>query len=151
MGECGLDRLIETSFSLQEKVFVRQIQLANELAKPLIIHCVRAHREVLFHLEEQKVNVPVIFHGFNNNYETAVSVLQKGYYLSFGHTLMNPSVQSYFAKLPANRILMETDDKEISIESVYSMAASLRSTSLGEWQRQVYQNGCQIFPKLPPL
>ena len=41
IGECGLDRLADKNLQIQKEVFTRQIYLANDLQKPLIIHCVR--------------------------------------------------------------------------------------------------------------
>ena len=47
IGECGLDKNCNISFSLQQKVFSEQIILANSLQKPLVIHCVNAYHEVI--------------------------------------------------------------------------------------------------------
>ncbi len=46
IGECGLDKLCATEWNRQLHLFEKQIVLANELKKPLIIHCVRAYHEV---------------------------------------------------------------------------------------------------------
>ncbi|MEQ1800128.1 MAG: TatD family hydrolase, partial [Lacibacter sp.] len=46
IGECGLDRACRTDFRLQKDIFLKQVQWANELQKPLIIHCVKAHEDV---------------------------------------------------------------------------------------------------------
>ena len=40
IGECGLDGLIDVDEKLQEKAFQAQIEIANSVKKPLIIHCV---------------------------------------------------------------------------------------------------------------
>ncbi len=149
VGECGLDRLSDMPLQIQEKLFIHQIQLANELAKPLIIHCVRAHREVFKLLRDFQVNVPVIFHGFNNKYELAKSVLDQGYYLSFGKSIYNPGIQTTFTKLPADKIFMETDDGEMDIQTIYHYACQLRNISLSDWQLQIRQNFSDIFPNLP--
>ena len=63
IGECGLDRFCDSDFNLQKEVFDFQIDLANQINKPLIIHCVKAFETVLPMLK--KVKVPVILHGFN--------------------------------------------------------------------------------------
>lgn len=47
IGECGLDKVCKTSFSLQQEVFIAQLLWANEINKPLIIHCVKAFDEIL--------------------------------------------------------------------------------------------------------
>ena len=82
IGECGLDKVCKTDFALQQPYFIKQIQLAHTLHKPLIIHCVRAYNEVMQILAQQKVQVPVIFHGFNKkNNALAQELIAKGYYL----------------------------------------------------------------------
>ena len=67
IGECGLDKACDTNFKLQQQVFTTQVNWANEIKKPLIIHCVRAYGEVLSLLQKNNNKVPVIFHGFNKN------------------------------------------------------------------------------------
>ena len=47
VGECGLDGLISVDEKLQQKVFEQHILLANELQKPVIIHCVKRHSQLL--------------------------------------------------------------------------------------------------------
>lgn len=47
IGECGLDKLTEVDFQTQKEVFVTQIQLSEKYKKPLIIHCVKAHQEII--------------------------------------------------------------------------------------------------------
>ena len=45
VGECGLDALAEASTEIQEKIFRSQIELAEELQLPMVIHCVRKYYE----------------------------------------------------------------------------------------------------------
>ena len=71
IGECGLDRLCNTALDIQKERFVAQIQLANDINKPLILHCVRAHDDVLQLLKKQNNHVAAVFHGFNNNINIA--------------------------------------------------------------------------------
>lgn len=63
IGECGLDGLINIDDSIQEEVFERQIELANERKKPLIIHCVRRFSKIIHF--KKKAKVPMVIHGFN--------------------------------------------------------------------------------------
>ncbi|HSN59572.1 MAG TPA: TatD family hydrolase, partial [Ferruginibacter sp.] len=52
IGECGLDKVCKTGFTLQQQVFIAQLLWANEIKKPLIIHCVRAHEDLLLLLKK---------------------------------------------------------------------------------------------------
>jgi TatD DNase family protein len=130
IGECGLDTVCDTPMALQRAVFIRQIALANEVRKPLIIHCVRAFDEVLTILRKHRVSVPVVFHGFRQADRLAAKILDAGHYLSFGRHLLTPSVSEVFRKLPADRVFLETDDADIPIADIYDAAATIRGVDI---------------------
>jgi TatD DNase family protein len=67
LGECGLDKITASDFELQKVVFKKQIQLSEKHQKPLIIHCVKAHQELIEIKKELKPKQVWIFHGFNTN------------------------------------------------------------------------------------
>lgn len=140
IGECGLDRICDTDFKLQEKVFIKQILWANEIAKPLIIHCVKAHHEALLILKEYNRISPVIFHGFNNKIEIANKILEQGHYLSFGKHIMNPIIENVFSKISLEKIFLETDDCDIDIESIYKQAAKIKNISKEQLSLQIKKN-----------
>jgi TatD DNase family protein len=145
IGECGLDRLCDTSFPLQEKVFVKQIRWANEIAKPLIIHCVRAFPETLRILKSCSNGMPVVFHGFNNNKETADQLLREGYYLSFGKSLLQPNMETLFNHIPLNKIFLENDDSDIAISSIYEQAARIKQMSVETMAKEMKKNLFTVF------
>lgn len=62
IGECGLDGLINVDEDLQNQIFHAHISWAEEIKKPIIIHCVRRFSQLL-HFKNAKV--PLIVHGFN--------------------------------------------------------------------------------------
>jgi len=145
IGECGLDRMCGVDFKLQEKVFIEQILWANEIAKPLIIHCVKAHRETLQLLNEHNRTTPVLFHGFNNNIDIANSIVSKGYYLSFGKSLFNPHEENVFAGISNEKIFLETDDSESLIDDIYKQAAKIKNTSAEQLNNQIQKNVQKVF------
>ena len=55
LGECGLDKRIETAIDLQLYVFEKQIKLAQKYNKPLLIHCVAAFQELIAILHQNKI------------------------------------------------------------------------------------------------
>lgn len=129
IGECGLDTLCKTDMVLQKRVFARQIELANQYRKPLIIHCVKAFPETLSMLKDAEV--PVIFHGFNKKQSLAEEILGRGYYLSFGAPLLHTDSPAalVFASLSADRFFLETDDKTgLDIREIYNAASIIRKT-----------------------
>lgn len=139
IGECGLDALVEVDSALQEEVFEQQILLANALQKPVIIHCVRRHQDLL---KFQKIaKVPMIVHGFNKKENIATSLLNAGFYLSFGKSLLeNLSLQSVFKDCPKDRFFLETDASEISIAEIYEKASSIKSMTTSEMKSLQQQN-----------
>lgn len=145
VGECGLDRKCDTPFKLQEEVFIRHIELANQLAKPLIIHCVRAYPDTLKLLKDYRIHVPVIFHGFQSNEFIAKQILDYGYYLSFGAGLLNPSCETVFNKISLQSIFLETDDQEINIEEIYKQACCIKQIPLENLQFQIQINTKKVF------
>lgn len=145
IGECGLDKVTATDWQLQQQAFTEQIKLANEVRKPLIIHCVRAYEEVLQLLSAAKVSVAVIFHGFNKSRQLAQQIADKGYYLSFGESLGKVAVASTFASLEPGSVLLETDDSKLSIKEMYRMAAAARGISEDALSLQLQKNYTTIF------
>lgn len=145
IGETGLDKLCDTDFSMQQKVFDMQVQLAGQLNKPLIIHCVRAWDEVLVTLEKLQATVPVIFHGFNKSVELAKRIIEKGYYLSFGQAVEKPAVATVLQSVPPDRFFLETDDAAITIEEVYKRAAAALSIDMNSLSLQLQKNVTAVF------
>lgn len=147
IGECGLDRLTRTDWELQVSAFEAQIKLANRLNKPLIIHCVRAFEEVLNILSAGKVQVPVIFHGFNKSIELAERLINSGYYLSFGAALLKEgsNAAATLQAMPGDRFFLETDDSPVDISDIYSAAASLLKTEKDALILQLQNNFRRVF------
>lgn len=145
VGECGLDKVCKTGYELQKEVFIAQIQWANEMNKPLIIHCVRAHEDAIKCLENMQNRMPVIFHGFNKSLEMAERLLSKGYYLSFGKSLQKEHMQAIFKKISPGRIFLETDDTGLGIEDIYALAAAARSVPADALSLQLKKNLYTVF------
>jgi len=145
IGECGLDRLSEIPFSIQEKVFVKQVRWANEIAKPLIIHCVRSFSEIIRILKSCNNNVPVVFHGFNNKGETAQQLMNEGYYLSFGKSLLQPKQEAIFNHLPLSRVFLENDNSDIAISQIYEQAARIKQMSVETMAKEMKKNLFTVF------
>jgi TatD DNase family protein len=87
IGECGLDKRIEISMSLQQMVFEKQLALAEKYQKPVIIHCVGAFQEIIAIKNKMNISVPMVIHGFSKNFEMAKQLVKNGFYLSLGKSL----------------------------------------------------------------
>ncbi len=148
IGECGLDKVCDTSFDVQLAAFNQAVAVAKKQQKPLIIHCVRAYSEVLSVLK--LANFPAyraVFHGFDKNWTTARMVLDAGYSLSFGKALFqgNSHAAQVLENTPPDRFFLETDNAPIQIPEVYLKAAALRKINLDEIRLTVAQNWSLLF------
>jgi len=144
IGECGLDYFIKTDKNLQAEVFKLHIALAQQLQKPLIIHCVRAYHELLPMLKN--VNVPVVLHQYQGSVELTKTLKSHNLYFSFGRQLFR---ENFDAKLldiiPITQILLETDTMPIHIEEVYLKASSVLDIDFDELKNQVNDTAQKVF------
>lgn len=147
IGETGIDLSREETFEKQRSIFETHLKLASYFDLPVILHCVRAHGEILRSLKSTSIHTPIIFHGFENGWKQAVKLLDAGLYLSFGKALLYPShpTAEVFKKVPPERILLETDTYERDVTNIYKVAAHLWHCPLEQLADQVYQNATNIF------
>ena len=146
IGECGLDRKVAMSFEKQMEVFEAQLALAEQYRKPVIIHCVAAFSEVILAKRKMKRDVPMIIHGFSKNTTTAFQLLDHGFYLSFGKSMMlNPDLKMVFNSVPNSQIFLETDMMDIGITDLYSLAANYKNTTVAEVQELIAANVKSVF------
>lgn len=139
IGECGLDGLVSTDIKIQEEVFLKQIQLANEVKKPLIIHCVRKFYEIIpFRKKSQQA---MIVHGFNKNQSVAEDLLKNNFYLSFGKAVLyHLSLQETLKTVPLDKLFLETDNEDFSIEESYQKVSEIKQIPIEQLQKQILEN-----------
>lgn len=145
VGECGLDKMKGPSLERQKMAFERQIELAIEVQKPLVIHCVRSYSEVLTSLMRLKTDVPVVFHGFAKNWELAKSLLHHGYYLSLGPLILKGQHEELVQNIPLDRLFLETDDKQVKISDIYAYFCHARKVDKKELEEQITKNFTEVF------
>lgn len=146
LGECGLDKRIEIPLDKQILVFKQQLEIVKQTNKPVVFHCVAAYDEVIAIKKEMKMENPIIIHGFSKNEQVAKSLLNNGFYLSFGkYLLRNTDLEKVFTFASENQILLETDTIEESIYQVYEKAASIKGISVEEMKAIVFNNFSKIF------
>ncbi|SIS66304.1 TatD DNase family protein [Kaistella chaponensis] len=139
IGECGLDGLVDVEEKLQEEVFERQVYLANEIKKPLIIHCVRRFSRLIHFRKLSKV--PMIVHGFNKRKTIGDDLLKNDFYLSFGKSVLyNVNLQEFLKEFPLDRLFLETDSADFQIVELYQKVASLKNIEPEELLKIVKQN-----------
>ena len=146
IGECGLDKRIAIPLSLQTEVFEKQLLLAQQYAKPVILHCVAAFQELIAIKNQLKITVPMIVHGFSKNEIIAKQLVDAGFYLSFGkYLLRNPELEPVFKTIPNERFFLETDTIEEGIREVYAIAAKFKNLEKEVLQQQIQKNYTKVF------
>ena len=113
VGEAGLDFHYDHSpREAQRSVFVRQIRLAKDLRKPLVVHTREADVETAEILGRELGPDGGIIHCFTSDWTAAQRYLALGMYLSFSGviTFKNAEpVRDAASRMPLDRILVETD------------------------------------------
>jgi len=144
IGECGLDRLKGDNLENQILILEQQIALAEELKKPMILHCVRCFAELIGIKERLMVKIPMIIHGFNKNEELGKQLMAKGFLLSFGAAILKEN--SAAAKLieELEDFFLETDDSETTIEEIYHAVAEIKKCSVDELKAIIFANWKKI-------
>ncbi len=146
LGECGLDKRSSTPFEVQKTVFENQLLLAEKYRKPVVIHCVAAFQELIAIKKAMHISVPMIIHGFSKKIELAKQLLDNGFYLSFGKSLLQlPELESVFKDIPNNRFFLETDTIEEGIEAVYNLAAKYKNIELKDLENILLDNCKRVF------
>lgn len=113
IGEIGLDYYYDLSErSVQQKILVRQLDLARQLDMPFIIHDRDAHHDIMSIIKKEAVGLHGVFHCFSGSLEMAQELLKMGFYLSFGGpvTFKNANkVKNVVKNIPLERMFVETD------------------------------------------
>lgn len=112
IGEIGLDFYYDLSErEVQRKVFIRQMELAQELQMPVVIHDRDAHAECM-EIIKMYPSVKGAFHCYSGSAEMAKTILDMGWYLGFTGAITFKNARKALEVLeicPKDRILIETD------------------------------------------
>lgn len=143
IGECGIDKLKGTAdTALQTEVLAAHAALAEEVQKPLILHCVKGQEEIMKLRRQMAAKQAWIIHGFRGKPAQARQLTDAGFYLSFGERYNGDSL----AATPTDRLFLETDTSTTPIYNIYKEAARLLSVSTEELAATIAQNlrSCNI-------
>ena len=129
IGECGIDKLKSPApLPVQIALFRAQADLAEELHKPLIIHCVKAFDSIVALHKEIHPSQPWIIHGFRGKQQLAQQLIRAGLYISLGEHFNKESA----LLIPAERLFIESDESIKSIEEIYRAVAEVRGCQVEE-------------------
>lgn len=115
VGEIGMDYFeydVCVPKEMQREAFIRQIQWANELGKPIAVH-MRLATEDTRAIMKEHLKVPGIMHCYSGGFEAMQDFLDMGMYISFSGNITfeldDVSTQEAIRRVPLDRILVETD------------------------------------------
>ena len=147
LGEAGLDKMHKDGFEQQIVVFERQIKLSETLQKPMILHDVKSHNEILALRKKHKAKQPWILHGFNGTEQDIRQLTGQGLYLSVGESLLHSErkIAKSLKSIPLDLLFLETDMAEIGIETVYETAAKILDIDIAVLQRRIFANFARLF------
>lgn len=114
IGEIGLDYYWEKEESvrtLQKKIFIEQIELANELNLSISIHCRDAYKDTLDILKEHTCIKKGIMHCFSGSLESAKEFIKLGYLIAFGGVL------TFKNSIKTKEVLQNIDLKDVVFET----------------------------------
>jgi len=161
LGEIGYDFHYEGyDKDKQERFFELQMQLAERLSLPVIIHDREAHGPC-FDMVLKYPKVRGIFHSYSGSAEMARELVKRGWYISFSGVLTFKNaarVREVAASVPLDRLLIETDAPYLAphpfrgkrnhsglMEYTARALAEVKGISPDEAADLTYKNACKLF------
>jgi len=115
IGEIGLDYYYtKDNKDKQIEVFRKQLEIAQNLNLPVVVHSREATQDTINILKEY--NVKGVIHSFSGSIETAKIYLNMGFKLGVNGvvTFKNCNLKDVYKKLTPNDIVLETDSPYLS-------------------------------------
>ena len=161
IGEIGLDYHYEDiPREIQKKAFRMQMELAQELKMPVVVHEREAHDDGMRIVKEFK-NVTGVFHCYSGSAEMARQLVDLGWHIGFTGVLTFKNARKAVetaASIPLERIVIETDcpfmapepfrGKRCDSGYLYRMAeklAEIRGISPEEAAEATFENGKRLY------
>ena len=115
VGEIGLDYYYDLSErKTQKKIYQEQLEMANSLDLPAVVHCRESDADVLCGIQDSGHNSGVI-HCFASNLDFANSILETGFYISFtGMITFIKELEEVVREVPLSKMMVETDSPFLS-------------------------------------
>ena len=162
VGEIGIDLYWDKTFlAAQQEVFARQIQLANRLNRPIVIHSRESFAEIMAVLDDHPKSAPQgIFHCFSGTVEQAQEVIRRGFYVGIGGvvTFKKSGLDEVVKSIPLEHIVLETDGPYLAptphrgkrnipsyLRLVAEKVAELKNCSVAEVADITTKNSKDIF------
>lgn len=142
VGECGLDKAIDTNMEDQLRIFEQQVDMAEAADLPVVLHLVRAFNEMLEFMKAQRPQVPMIIHGYQGSAQMAGALVKAGFLLSFGEIIgrEHSKTMEALSQVPVESLFLETDEGEQDIRELYHIAAGVKEIRVDQLREQIFEN-----------
>ena len=166
IGEVGLDYhhfeegddILELK-KKQQEVFTEGIKLANDVNKPIIVHCWDAYSDLLEILKNNPVEKRGIIHSFVGGYKTARKFIELGYKIGMnGVVTYTKDFNRLIKEVPLENIVIETDcpyltpvphkgkrNEPLYVKFVAEKLAEVKEISYQEVEEVTTKNAKNIF------
>lgn len=163
IGEAGLDywykpkgTIKKESFKQEQKrIFEKQVDLAEELGLPLIIHCRSAFDDLYEIISKRKIKG--VLHCFTGSIEDMKRFVSLGLYIGINGIIFKMDLKDVLANLPLDKILIETDcpylsplgfeerNNPMSLDLIIQEIAKNRKESVEEIREKTTENAKNLF------
>ena len=159
LGEIGLDyHYVKDNRAKQIALFEKQLQIAESMNLPVVIHSRDAVKDTIDSL--RKFKVKGIIHCFSGSYETAKTYVDMGYKLGIGGviTFKNSKLGEVVKKIGIENIVLETDSPYLApepfrgkknsskyLKEIVKKIASVTELSYDDVSRKTTSNSQDMF------
>ena len=161
MGEIGLeysDEISQQAKDKQKKVLIEQLELAQQVGKPIIFHCRKSYDDLIELLTIQ-TQIKGVIHCFMGRWSQAEKLIGLGFYISFnGLITYARDYDKVIAKLPLEKILLETDcpylspaphrdkrNEPLYVKLVAEKIAEIKKIKFEQVAKQTTKNARELF------
>lgn len=163
VGEIGLDYYwTEPDHETQKKWFLRQLDLAREIRKPVIIHSRDAAKDTVDLMTEARAEeIGGVIHCYSYTKETAKIFLDMGFYFGIGGVLTFKNAKKLkeaVEYIPMDRIVLETDcpylapepnrgkrNSSLNIPYVIAAMAQIKRITEEEVRKAAWDNSLKLY------
>lgn len=162
IGEIGLDyHWDKDNKELQKEVFLKQIEIANKLKLPIIIHTREAIQDTIEILKQYKFENGGIIHCCPFNKDLVETGLKAGLYIAFGGTCTfknSKNANEIIELVPMEKMLIETDSPYLApepkrgtrndsrnLEFVINKIAEVKKIDSEDVANKTFENALKIF------
>lgn len=163
VGEIGLDYYWpEPDHETQKKWFLRQLDLAREIKKPVIIHSRDAAKDTVDLMTEAHAEeIGGVIHCYSYTKETAKIFLDMGFYFGIGGVLTFKNAKKLkeaVEYIPMDRIVLETDcpylapepnrgkrNSSLNIPYVIAVMAQIKGITEEEVRKAAWDNSLKLY------